>query len=91
MRASSLSLIGGRYDGAVLVVTPDQELRTIVVLVDDAEQLEAVECTIEGTSPLLYVAGDLDDDPAEYDGRGIYHRCKDGLFRPFKAKRALGL
>jgi len=91
MHAPTLSLVGGRYDGAVLDVTEQQELRTIVVLVDEEKQPEGVECTIEGTTALMYYAGDLDDDPAEYDGPAVYHRCLDGLFRQSKAKRALGL
>jgi hypothetical protein len=87
----TLSLDGGRYDGAVLDVTPEQHGSTVVVLVDAENQPEIVDTTIDGTKALLYVAGDLEDDPADYDGPGVYHRCRDGLFRPSKAKKALGL
>ena len=93
-----VELVGGRYDGAVISCTASQARHAILLLVDESEPdgegspLGEDPATTEcGRSAFFYVPKDLEDDPAEYDGEGVYHRCADDLWRPAKTKAALGL
>lgn len=97
VKANEIRLTGGRYDGSVLPV-PARALTEAVALLlaprGSREPTAELAITFDDFEAEIYYAEDFtgaNASLAEIEDESLYYPCRDGLWRPLKAKRALGL